>query len=98
MHKGYTYGITIDNRYESVALYANPDFEPPETITLEFRGKPAIFTRMSDRQLSCHKADGGCGSEECHRWRLGFCRCGFHAYPVQLRTRAQDLDARAAGR
>lgn len=81
MDTSYTYG---SNSRERVIFYAPPGFEPPETIDCTREGKPIRFWRLSDRSLDCFKAEGGCGSRDCHRQVLGKCRCGFHRNPTPV--------------
>lgn len=84
MDKGYTYGANDGSR---MAIYAPPEFAPPETLELTRADRPVRFFRLSDRELECFKSEKGCGSFECHRRELGKCQCGAHGI-VQPRQAA----------
>lgn len=75
MDVGYTYGGPNSLR---IMIYAPPELEPPEEIEMTAGQQRMQFVRLSDRSLACYKADGGCGSYDCHRHELGICECGAH--------------------
>ncbi|MFD5864389.1 hypothetical protein ACFWGP_05525 [Agromyces sp. NPDC127015] len=88
MRIGYHYGAagTAASMIDGVELYAEPGYEPPESFTLTRDGREVEFVRLSDRTLECNKAEGGCGSYDCHRLTLGKCRCSGHKNPRPQRA------------
>ncbi len=94
MQTGYTYAVKrSDGRTIQASIYADPEFEPADSLELTMNGRPVVFLRLSDRPLSCGRGPGdkpgskGCTSFECHRAELGKCACGRHPEGVPV-TRA----------
>lgn len=78
-----------------IQLFFPPELDPPETITM----RPAAtatdvdFVRLADNSLHCYPVPGvkgECGSYECHRAKLGDCKCGRHE-PAPRPVRAEPL-------
>ena len=75
----------------SIALYAPPTLDVPDTLTLRSQGAPVEFIRASDRELTCDPVGGvtgKCGAYECHRRVIGSCQCGRHPEGVRIRPAA----------
>lgn len=79
MDVGYTFGSPDGQR---ASIYLPPPLEPPiELVATAPDGSTVTFARISDRELDCGSVagiPGDCKSEDCHRLKLGVCRCGRH--------------------
>lgn len=78
MDYGHTYATESGER---AMLYVTDDFTAPERIELSRNGETVIFSRVLPSSLYCGdvpRIPGSCGSDDCHRIPLGYCKCGRH--------------------